>query len=144
MIQNRKATHEYFVIEKEIAGIVLIGSEIRPLRANHASISEAFIYIDKLKNEVWIKNMYIKNENNSAYTHEEYRERKLLLTKKQIKKWLKAMETQKLTIIPLKAFFDDNNRLKIEIFLAKGKKLYDKRQDLRKKDIKRDLERNEN
>ncbi len=141
MIKNRKATYEYFIIEKEVAGIILMGSEMKPLRENHASIAESYIYIDKLTEEVFIKNMYIKNTNNNAYSHDEYRERKLLMTKKQIRKWLKVMETQKLTIMPLKAFFDNNNRFKVELFLAKGKKLYDKRQDIKAKDQQKQVDK---
>tara|TARA_B110001454_G_C12345768_1_gene278035 strand:- start:76 stop:516 length:441 start_codon:yes stop_codon:yes gene_type:complete len=135
MIGNKKAKYEYFVIEEEIAGVVLMGSEIKPLRENHGSISEAYIYIDEEKNEVWIKGMYIKNENNNAFSHEEYRDRKLLLTKKQIKKWAKRMEVEHLTIIPLSAYFDDKSRFKMKIFLAKGKKLYDKRNSIKDKDL---------
>lgn len=136
---NRKAKHEYFIIEEEIAGIILKGSELKPLRDNQASISEAYIYI--ADNEIWIKNMYIKNINNNDYSHVELRDRKLLLTKKQIKKWYKRIQTEKLTIVPLSGFFDEKNRFKLKIFLAKGKKLYDKRNSLKEKDIKLNLNR---
>ena len=107
------------------------------MRDNHASISEAYIYIDSETKEVWIKGMYIKNEINNAFSHDEYRDRKLLMTKKQIKKWSHRIETERLTIILLSCFFDDNNRLKMNIFLAKGKKLYDKRNDIKAKDQER-------
>lgn len=141
MIQNKKATYEYFIIEKEIAGIMLEGSELKPLRNARASLSESYIYIDKLTEEVWIKNMYIKNDNNNAYSHNEYRDRKLLMTKKQIKKWLKIMETQRLTIMPLKGFFDAKQHFKIEVFLAKGKKLYDKRSTIKEKDQQKQIQK---
>jgi SsrA-binding protein len=134
MIGNKRAKYDYFVIEEETAGIVLMGSEMKPLRNNHASISEAYIYIDKETNEVWIKGMYIKNEDNIAFSHEEYRDRKLLMTKKQIKKWSKRMEVEHLTIIPLSGFFNDKNLFKMRIFLAKGKKMYDKRNSIKRKD----------
>jgi SsrA-binding protein len=134
MISNRRAKYDYFVIEEETAGIVLMGSEVKPLRDNHASIAESYIYIDKETKEVWIKGMYIKNDTNNAFSHEEYRDRKLLMTKKQIKKWSRRMEIEHLTIMPLTGFFDSKNRFKLKIFLAKGKKLYDKRESIKAKD----------
>lgn len=144
MIRNKRAKYDYFVIEEETAGIVLMGSEVKALRDNHASIAESYVYIDKETKEIWIKGMYIKNTTNNAFSHEEYRDRKLLMTKKQIKKWSKRMEVEQLTIMPSSAFFDKNNRFKLNIFLAKGKKLYDKRNSLKEKDqakqAKRDMD----
>jgi SsrA-binding protein len=134
MIRNKRAKYDYFVIEEETAGVMLMGSEVKALRDNHASIAEAYVYIDKETQEVWIKGMYIKNTTNNAFSHEEYRDRKLLMTKKQIKKWSKRMEVEHLTIMASSAFFDKNNRFKMNIFLAKGKKLYDKRNSLKEKD----------
>jgi SsrA-binding protein len=136
-LTNNKAKFEYHILESEIVGIVLIGSEVSPLKESKASITESFVWIDEDNNSVYIKNMYIKNEINSAYTHEEFRERKLLMTKKQIKKWAKEVATQGVTIVPLRAFFDTRNRLKLEIALCRGKKLYDKRNTLKTRDIER-------
>lgn len=140
-ITNNKARFEYHIIETEVAGVLLYGSELKSLRDGKAGLAEAFIWIDEENKAVWIKNMYIKNELNNAYSHAELRERKLLLTKKQIMKWFVETGTKGVTIIPLKGFFDKNNRFKIEIALAKGKKLYDKRDSIKKKDIERDTQR---
>ncbi len=140
-ISNNKAKFEYHILESEVAGIQLQGSELKSLRNGKASISEAFIWIDIENNAVWIKNMYIKNETNTAYSHEELRERKLLMTKKQIMKWSVESTTKGITIIPLKGFFDSKNRFKIEICLAKGKKLYDKRDKIKERDLDREISR---
>lgn len=140
-ITNNRARFEYHIIESEVAGVLLYGSEIKSLREGKAGLSEAFIWIDEENHAVWIKNMYIKNETNNAYSHEELRERKLLMTKKQILKWCAETATKGVTIIPLKGFFDKNNRFKIEIALGKGKNLYDKKQKIKEKDIDRDVQR---
>ncbi len=141
MIINRKHSYEYFILETEVAGIMLYGSELKSLRDGKAGLTEAFIWIDIENKAVWLKNMYIKNELNNAYSHEELRERKLLLTKKQVLKWFTETATKGVTIIPLKGFFDKKNKFKIEIALAKGKKLYDKRNSIREQDIQRDVQR---
>lgn len=138
-VVNKKAKFDYFILESETAGIILMGSELRPLRTGKVSITEAFIWINIDKNEVWIKNMYIKNELNSAYTHEELRDRKLLLTKKQIKKWGKELINKGITVIPLRGFFDAKNKFKLDIALAKGKNNPDKRNSIKEKDIQREL-----
>jgi SsrA-binding protein len=140
-ITNNKARFEYHIIETETAGVLLYGSELKSLRQGKAGLAEAFIWIDVENKAVWIKNMYIKNELNNAYSHEELRERKLLLTKKQMMKWFAETGTKGVSIIPLKGFFDKNNRFKIEIALAKGKKLYDKRNSIRERDLDRDAQR---
>lgn len=139
MLVNKKANFNYEIIEKEIAGISLVGSEVKPLRFGHASINESYIYIKD--NYVVIKNMYIKNNYTNHYMHEEYRERNLLLTKQQINKWKDKIAKNGYTIVPLKVFSDDKNRFKIEIALAKGKKLYDKRESIKIKDLDRDTKR---
>lgn len=138
---NKKVGYEYFIIETETVGVVLIGSELKPLMDKKCSITEAYIYIDSLTNTVHIKNMYIKNMINSAYSHEEYRDRVLLMTKKQINKWLKELKVKGITIVPSRAFFDKNGRFKIDICLVKGKKLYDKKDTIKDRDIKRDTDR---
>ena len=140
-INNNKARFEYHIIETEVAGVLLYGSEIKSLRDGKAGIGEAFIWIDTDNNAVWLKNMYIKNEINNSYSHGEFRDRKLLLTKKQLLKWSKESDIKGITIIPLKGFFDAKGLFKIEIALAKGKKLYDKRESIKKKDVERDTQR---
>jgi SsrA-binding protein len=135
MIKNKKAYFDFDIKETEIAGILLLGSEVKPLRAGHASIKESFIYIKD--NALWIKNMYIKNPKNNAYSHEEYRDRKLLLTKQQIKKWKKKVKEDRFTIIALEGYFDSKQKYKLKIGLAKGKKTYDKKNSIRDKDMKK-------
>ena len=138
---NRDARFSYEILETEVVGIMLMGSELKPLRAGKAGINESYIWIDIEKNSVYIKNMYIKNEMNNAYSHEEFRVRKLLMTKKQITKWFEQASIKGVSIIPLQAYFDEKNRLKLEIALGKGKKMYDKRNSIRDQDVKRDTER---
>lgn len=141
VITNRQARFDFEILETEVAGIILTGSEMKPLRSGEAKISEAFIWIDIDKNEVWIKNMYIKNKNNAAFTHEELRDRRLLLTKKQLAKWANETINRGITIVPLKGFFDDKNRFKLEIALSKGKKNWDKKDKIKERDIAKDTQR---
>ena len=143
MINNKKAYYIYEIIEKEIAGVCLIGSEVKPLRSGEGSISESFIFIND-SNEMFIKNMYVKpSENNyKSYSRDPYSDRKLLLTKKQIKKFKEKLDTKGLTIIPLKIFFNEKGLCKMEIALAKGKKLYDKRKSLKQKELKKEIDKN--
>lgn len=141
MIQNKKASWEYFILETETAGIMLKGSELVSLRNGDANITEAFIFIDALTNSIWIKNMYIQNKSFTSYSHIELRDRKLLMTKKQIKKWVIETKVRGITIIPLKGYFDKNNKFKLDICLAKGKKNYDKKEKIKEKDIKRETDR---
>jgi SsrA-binding protein len=139
-IKNKKAGFEYTFLDSEVAGIMLLGSEIKSLRNGNANIVDAYIHIEG--NEAWLKKMFIASYENGGYAnHEPTRDRKLLLTKKQIKKWLENVKTSGTTIIPYKVFLDGKGKIKIDIKLAKGKKLYDKRQSIKTKDIQRDLDR---
>lgn len=144
IITNKKANFEYSILDKETVGVKLMGSELKSLRASKVSFEQSFVHIDINTNTVLIKNMYIKNSLNNAYSHGETRDRVLLMTKHQIKKWSKEISLKGNTVIPMKGFFDENNRFKLELGLAKGKKLYDKRADIKEKDIKRDNDRNYN
>lgn len=140
VIKNRKASYNYEFIEKEVAGISLLGSEVKSIKAGNASIGEAHCYIQD--GECFITGMYIAEHKEAGRNghSEPYRKRKLLLTKKQINKWDKALKTKGHTITPLKAFVM-KGKIKIEIALSKGKKNYDKREDIKKRDAKRDVER---
>ncbi len=140
VVSNKKVLFDYFIIETETSGISLFGSEVKPIKNGHTRIKEAFIYIDS-NYEMWIKNMWVENSNKNAYSHEEIRDRKLLLKKKQIKKWASLMELERLTIVPVSIIINDNNLLKIEISLVKGKKLYDKRNSLKENDMKKQINR---
>ena len=136
---NKKAYHDYFILDTYEAGIELKGTEIKSVRKGSANLKDAFI---RIKNdEAFIENMHIAPyEQGNRFNHDPLRTRKLLLHKKEIKKLQKEVKENGLTIIPTKLYFN-TSKAKLEIALAKGKKLYDKRQDLKAKDAKRDVER---
>lgn len=139
-IKNKKAKFEFEFLESFTAGIQLRGTEIKSIRANKASIAEAFCVV--VKNEVYIRNMYIAPYVNAGFvSHEERRDRKLLLNRFEINKIEKKLKNQGLTLIPYVLFISEKGYAKVEIKLAKGKKLHDKRQDLKDKDAKREMDR---
>jgi SsrA-binding protein len=139
VIRNKQASFEYTFIDKYIAGIVLTGTEIKSIRKAKVSLQEAYCYFKN--GELWVKNMHIAHyEQGNIYNHQENRERKLLLTRKELNKLIKNKE-KGLTIVTIQLFIDQNNRAKLEIALAKGKKLYDKRQHIKERDVQRDLAR---
>ena len=136
---NKKAYHDYFIEEKYEAGLVLHGTEVKSLRMGKCSIKEAFIRIEK--EEVYIYGMHISPyEKGNIFNKDPLRVKKLLLHKQQIRKLIGNSAEKGYTIVPLQVYFRDG-RAKIEIGLAKGKKLYDKRQDIAKKDQKREAEK---
>ncbi len=138
-IKNRKARHEYLIEETYEAGLVLRGSEVKSLRQGKASLSEAFAYMQD--REVWLRDMYIKPYEHASYTnHDDRRERKLLLNKREIREIDKAITQKGYTLIPLKLYFK-KGYAKVLIGIAKGKKKYDKREDIKERDTKRELER---
>ena len=139
-IINKKAKFNYFIEDEYTAGIVLTGSEIKSIRKRNVSISESFCEFND-NTELFITKMYIKEYENSSYNRNSLSQRKLLLNKKELKKLKKKVADIGLTIIPLKLFINDSGLAKIKIALVKGKKLYDKRQSLKEKEIKRDLEK---
>ena len=139
MSLRKKAFHDYFILDTYEAGIELKGTEIKSVRLGHVNLKDAFI---RFKNdEAFIENMHIAPyEQGNIFNHEPLRNRKLLLHKKQIKKLQREVKENGLTVVPTKLYFN-TSKLKVEIALARGKKLYDKRQDLKAKDAKRDMER---
>ena len=139
-IINKKARFNYFIEDEYIAGIVLTGSEIKSIRKRNVSISDSFCEFND-NNELFISKMYIKEYQNSNYNRNSLSQRKLLLNRKELKKLKKKIADVGLTIIPLNLFINDSGLAKIRIALAKGKKLYDKRQSLKEKEIKRDIEK---
>lgn len=140
VVQNRKARHEYHIMEIFEAGMVLTGTEVKSLRAGKASLQEAYCIVKD--NEAFIRGMNINEYSEGSYNnHDPKRIRKLLLRKREIRKLRKALEEKGLTIVPLKVYFNERNLIKINIGLAKGKKLYDKRQDLKAKDTQREMDR---
>ncbi|MFT5737675.1 MAG: SsrA-binding protein [Maribacter sp.] len=140
-IKNKKARFEYELLDKYTAGIVLGGTEIKSLRSGRASISESFCEFND-RGELFVINMQIDEYSHAShYNHKPKAQRKLLLQKRELKKLFKEITTSGLTIVPLTLFINDRGFAKIQIALAKGKKLYDKRETMKDKDNKRDLAR---
>ena len=140
-IQNKKARFEYEMLDTYIAGIQLTGTEIKSIRQGKARITESFCEFND-RGELFVINMFIEEYSyGSFYNHRSKGERKLLLNKKELKKLLKEVQNVGLTIIPLKLFVTDKGWAKLHIGLAKGKKLYDKRQVLKDRDSKKSLDR---
>ena len=136
---NKKARFDYFIEETLEAGIALVGTEVKSLRMGKCSLKESFIRIEK--GEMFIYNMHISPyEKGNIFNKDPLRVRKLLLHKSQIRKWEGQMSQKGYTIVPLEVYLT-NGLVKIEIGLARGKKLYDKRQDIAKKDTRRENER---
>jgi len=138
-ILNRKARFNYEISDKLEAGIVLVGSEVKSIRAGKANIKDSYAIIKN--NECWLINMYIANYQNSQFKPDETRSRKLLLKKSQIKKLDYLIKAEGYTLVPLKLYFK-NNKVKIELGIAKGKKLYDKRETIKQRDIDRNIQAN--
>ncbi len=139
-IRNKKASFEYSFLEKYVAGMVLTGTEIKSIRLGKANITDGFCVIHN--GEILVRNIEISiYEKGTHYNHEPKRDRKLLLKKSEINKLSGKMKDAGLSIIPLKLFLSEEGWAKLEITLAKGKKLFDKRQDLKKKDTERETQR---
>lgn len=139
-IKNKKASFEYYLLERFVAGIVLTGTEIKSIRRGKVSIAEA--YCSFYNDELYVKNMHISEYEYGTYNnHDPKRDRKLLLTKKELKKLKTKLDEKGLTLVPTFLFINDKGLAKLEIALAKGKKLYDKRDSLKQKDTKREIER---
>ncbi|OBQ56389.1 SsrA-binding protein SmpB [Tamlana sp. s12] len=140
-IQNKKARFQYEILDKYTAGIVLTGTEIKSIRNSRASIAESFCEFND-KGELFVINMTIEEYiYGTYYNHKPKAERKLLLNKKELKKLNKEVQNTGLTIIPLRMFITDKGYAKLDIALAKGKKLYDKRETIKDRDNKRNLDR---
>ena len=138
-IKNRKASFEYALQDKYIAGLQLKGTEIKSIREGKASITEAFCFFEK--GELWVKSLHITEYTNASYyNHEPLRNRKLLLHKRELKKIDNAMDDN-ITIVPLQLFINKGGWAKLEIAIAKGKKLYDKRESIKKRELQRTLGR---
>jgi len=139
--KNKKAYHDYFVEEKFEAGLVLTGSEIKGIRAHRVNLKDSFIKFVKDRPVLFNAHIGRLETTNHFYGHEERGSRNLLLHKKQIVKMLKLVARDGFTIIPLQLYINDRNIAKLQIGMAKGKQLHDKRQDLKAKDQKRDIAR---
>lgn len=138
-ILNRKARHDYFIEEVYEAGIELTGTEIKSIREGSANIKDSYGIVKN--HEVFLLNMFVSHyKEGNIFNHSETRTRKLLLHRKEIKKIEEKIELQGLTIIPLKLYFK-NNKLKVELGICRGKKNYDKRESIKERDIKRNLDK---
>ena len=142
-IKNRKASFEYQFIATFISGISLLGTEIKSIRNNKANISDAHcVFID---DELYVKSLHIAEYPNGGYiNHEPKRDRKLLLNRQELNKMLGKVKEKGNSIIPIRLFVNEKGKAKLEIALAKGKKIYDKRESIKEKDQKRDMDRIKN
>ena len=137
---NRKAYHEYHILDKYEAGIELFGTEVKSLREAQANLKESYVIVRK--NQAWISGMHINRYSNTGHEgHDPTRNRRLLLNKREILKIKQSIEQKGLTVVPLKLYFSDNGWAKVEIGLAKGKKIFDKKSSIKERDIKRDMQR---
>ena len=139
-IRNKKASFEYFFIETFTAGIVLTGTEIKSIRAGKASLVDSYCLI--INGEMWVRGMSVSPYFYGSYNnHEQKRDRKLLLTKREIRRLQSATKQTGYTIVPLLVFLDEHGRAKMDIALCKGKKSFDKRQTLKEKEDRREMDR---
>lgn len=139
-IKNKKASFEYFFVDTYTAGIVLTGTEIKSIRMGKASLVDTFCYINN--GEIWVKGMNVSPYFYGSYNnHESKRDRKLLLNKREIRNLQEATKQVGFTIVPTLLFIDEHGRAKIDIALAKGKKEFDKRQTLKEKEDRREMDR---
>lgn len=139
-IKNKRAQHDYNILDTWTAGIVLTGTEIKSIRDGKAGLVDTFCFIHD--GEVWVKNMYVAEYINGTYNnHAVRRDRKLLLNRREIRHLESETRTPGLTIVPLKLYIDENGRAKLDIGLCKGKKEYDKRASLKDKQDQREIDR---
>lgn len=139
-IKNRQAYFQYYIDDKYVAGIVLTGTEVKSLREGKASFNDSYCIFNK--GELWIKSFHISEySHGTVNNHDPIRERKLLLSKRELKKLEAKIKEKGYTIIPLRLFFNEKNLAKLEIGLGKGKKLHDKRETIKQRDTERELKR---
>ena len=141
LIKNKRATFDYELVDKFTAGIVLVGTEIKSIRLGKASLVDTFCFFAG-NNELWVKNMNISEYSFGSYNnHLPRRDRKLLLNRKELIKLQREVKDNGMTIVPTKLFINEKGLCKLEIALARGKKEYDKRESVKEKDAKRDIDR---
>jgi SsrA-binding protein len=139
-MRNRSAYHEYFIDAKYEAGMVLQGTEVKSIRSGKVSFNDSYCLLHH--GEIWIKSLHIAEySHGNLNNHDPLRDRKLLLQKKEIRKIEAKLKEKGYTLIPLRMYFNDKNLVKIEIGLAKGKKLHDKRESIKQKDVEREMKR---
>lgn len=139
-IRNKRATFDFEILDTLTAGLVLTGTEIKSLRAGKANLTDSFCIIEK--DEAFVRNMHISEyEKGGHYNHDPKRERKLLLNRQEINKWHTKLKEKGLTMVPLKLFINEKGLAKLDVGLARGKKTFDKRESLKEKDAKRQMDR---
>jgi SsrA-binding protein len=139
-IRNRPAYYEYFIDDKFTAGLALLGTEVKSIRMNKVSFNDSYCIFQK--GELWIRSLHIAEySHGTVNNHDPVRERKLLLTKRELRKLESRIKEKGYTIIPLRIFMNEKNLLKIEIGLAKGKKMHDKRESIKQRDTDREIKR---
>jgi SsrA-binding protein len=139
-IINRKAKFEYHFVQQYDAGIVLTGTEVKAIRDGNANLADAFCFFQG--DHLWVKSMYIgEYDHGTIYNHETRRDRILLLKKAELKKIKRRIDEKGMTLIPYKIFFNERDFVKVQIVLAQGKKMYDKRDSMRERDNKIELDR---
>ena len=139
-IENRRARFDYQFLDTFVAGLVLKGTEIKSIREGKAGLSDSYCFFKN--DELFVKNLHIAEYTDASfYQHEALRERKLLLNRQELNKLSKKVKDQGLTIVPKKLFINEKGYAKLEIALAKGKKLFDKRDDIKKRDVEREMNR---
>ena len=143
LIKNKKAWYQYFILEEYLAGLQLTGTEIKSIRDGKASFVDSYCLF--VKNELFIRNMHIAEyKYGTHYNHDPRRDRKLLLTKRELKKLQVKSVEKGFTIIPTELFINEKGLAKLKIGVAKGKQAYDKRETLKKKDLQREMDRDKN
>lgn len=139
-IKNKKAFRDYEIEEKLVAGIMLLGTEIKSVRKGKVSLADSWCFFER--GELYVKGLHIAEyELGTHRNHEPLRVRKLLLNRKELQKWDRKVKEKGLTIIALRLFVNENGYAKLELALARGKRAYDKREDIKKKDLDRESER---
>jgi SsrA-binding protein len=139
-IKNRSAYHEYFIDAKYEAGMVLMGTEVKSIRAGKVSFADSYCLVHK--GEIWVKALHIAEySHGNINNHDPVRDRKLLLRKREISKIESKLKEKGYTLVPLRIYFNEKGLVKIEIGLARGKKLHDKRESIKQKDVEREMKR---
>ena len=137
-MNNRQASYNYFIEDKYVAGVVLLGTEVKSIREGKVSFNDAFCLFDD--NELWVRGLYIAEySHGTVNNHIAVHDRKLLLQKRELKKLQSKLKDKGLTVVPLKVFLNEKNFVKIEIGLAKGKKNYDKRETIKARDVSKEI-----
>ncbi|NCI47041.1 SsrA-binding protein [Sediminibacterium soli] len=139
-LNNRQAYYNYYIDDKYVAGIVLLGTEVKSIRSGKVSFNDAFCLFDE--GELWVRGLYVAEySHGTANNHIAVHDRKLLLTKRELKRLQTSLKEKGFTIVPLRVFLNDKNLVKVEIGLGRGKKLHDKRETIKNRDVEKEIKR---